>query len=70
MTIDTQPPNIFDAALPTLSYEDAAGPEEAHHLIRQARQQSPIALGAFGPEVLTHDLVRTVLRDSRFAMPQ
>jgi cytochrome P450 len=27
-------------------------------------------LGPFGPEVLTHDLVRTVLRDSRFVMPQ
>ena len=44
-------------------------PDDAHRLIRQARQQAPIALGPHGPEVLTYDLVRTVLRDPRFRMP-
>ncbi len=31
------------------------------------RSQSPIALGPYGPEVLSYDHVHTVLRDSRFA---
>ncbi|MGZ8777992.1 MAG: cytochrome P450, partial [Mycobacterium sp.] len=55
---------------PTTAYEHAEHPAEAHELIRQARQQGPIAMGPHGPEVLTYDLVRTVLRDDRFAMPK
>src|SRR6188472_3661762 len=70
MTIDTRSPSVFDAALPTIAYHDAPNPAEAHHLIGQARQLAPIALGPYGPELLTYDLVRTVLRDSRFVMPQ
>ena len=70
MTLDTHTPSVFDAALPTISYENAPDPEEAHRIIGQARRRSPIAMGPYGPEVLTYDLVRTVLRDSRFAMPQ
>jgi cytochrome P450 len=70
MTIDTKASSVVDAALPTISYEDAPGPEEAHRIIRRVRQRSPIAMGPYGPEVLTYDLVRTVLRDTRFAMPQ
>jgi hypothetical protein len=31
--------------------------------------RAPIALGSHGPEVLTYDLVRTVLRDPRFRVP-
>jgi len=56
--------------LPTIAYEHAQNPAEAHELIRQARLQGPIALGPHGPEVLSYDLVRTVLRDDRFAMPK
>jgi cytochrome P450 len=56
--------------LPTIAYEHAQSPEEAHELIRKARQQGPIAMGPHGPEVLSYDLVRTVLRDDRFAMPK
>jgi cytochrome P450 len=70
MTIDTPAASAFAAALPTISYEDAPGPDEAPRIIRHARQQSPIALGPYGPEVLTYDLARTVLRDTRFTMPQ
>lgn len=62
MTIDMQ--------IPAISYEDAPDPETAHRILREARQRSPIAMSPYGPEVLTYDLVRTVLRDSRFAMPQ
>src|SRR4029078_12049978 len=56
--------------LPTIAYEHAQSPDEAHALIRQARQQGPIAMGPRGPEVLSYDLVRTVMRDDRFAMPK
>jgi cytochrome P450 len=73
MTVDIQSTNVrsvWDVALPPIAYHDSQDPAEVHRLIRQARQQSPIALGPFGPEVLTYDLVRTVLRDSRFVMPQ
>jgi cytochrome P450 len=62
MTIDTE--------LPTIAYEHAERPEQAHELIRQAVRHGPIAMGPHGPEVLTYDLVRTVLRDDRFVMPK
>jgi cytochrome P450 len=68
--IDTSSTSIFDAGLPPIAYEHADTPEEAHRLIRQARGQGPIALGPHGPEVLSHELVRTVLRDPRFRMPK
>ena len=45
MTIDTHTPSVFDAALPTISYENAPDPEEAHRIIGQARRRSPIAMG-------------------------
>ncbi|MGO9510774.1 MAG: cytochrome P450 [Mycobacterium sp.] len=61
---------VFDAGLPTLAYEHLDDPAEAHRLIAEARGQSPIAIGVHGPELLTYELVRTVLRDSRFRVPQ
>jgi cytochrome P450 len=70
MTIDTTrpaAPSVFDAGLPPLNYLAMRDPEDAHRAIADARRQAPIALGALGPEVLTHDLVRSVLRDPRFA---
>ena len=69
MTIDTTPaavPSVFDAGLPSLDYLNFTDPEDAHRAIADARRQAPIALGAFGPEVLTYDLVRGALRDQRF----
>jgi cytochrome P450 len=63
-------PTINELALPTIAYDDADTIDEVHEVIRQAREQSPFALGPHGPEVLTYDLVRTVLRDSRFTMPR
>lgn len=69
MTAAAHPNNVFDIALPTIAYHGIQDPEAGHHAIRQAREQAPIAVGAFGPEILTYELVRTVLRDSRFAMP-
>jgi cytochrome P450 len=70
MTIDTLRPSIFDIAWPTFAYQDSPHPDQAHNIIRRARRQAPIAIGPYGPEVLSYDLVRTVLRDSRFAMPR
>ncbi|KZS62413.1 cytochrome [Mycobacterium kansasii] len=63
-------PSVFEADLPSLAYRDARSPEEAHHLIRQAREQAPIAMGLLGPEILSYELVRSVLIDSRFTVPK
>lgn len=62
-------PSVFDAGLPSIDYEHTQDPEEAHAIIRRAREQAPIALGAHGPEFLTYELVHTVLRDPRFSPP-
>ena len=70
MTIDTLSPSIFDMSWPSFAYHDVADPDQAHRIIRRAQRQAPIAMGPYGPEVLSYDLVRTVLRDSRFAMPR
>jgi hypothetical protein len=73
MTVDTirsSCPNIFDAGLSTIAYHNAPNPDDAHRIIRRPWQQAPIALGPHGPEMLTYDRVRTVLRDPRFCMPR
>jgi len=62
-------PSVFDAGLPLIEYQHLTDPDEAHARIAEARRQSPVALGPYGPEVLRYDLVHTVLRDPRFAMP-
>jgi cytochrome P450 len=69
VTVDTVRPKVFDAGLPMVDYLDAQ-PDEAHDIIGWARRQAPIALGPYGPEILGYDLVRAVLRDPRFRMPQ
>jgi cytochrome P450 len=53
-----------------IDYEHTRNPEEAHAIIREARQHAPIALGPHGPELLTYELVRTVLHDPRFRVPR
>jgi cytochrome P450 len=63
-------PSVFGAGLPVIDYEQAQSPEEAHEIICEARRQASIALGPHGPEVLTYELVRAVLRDPRFRVPQ
>ncbi len=69
MTVTVHPPSIFDLALPPIAYHEATDPAEVHRLIGEARALGPVAMGPYGPEVLTYDLVRGVLRDSRFAIP-
>src|SRR6476619_1956586 len=63
-------PSVFEADLPTVDYELASSPAEAHRNLRKALEQAPIALGAHGPEILSYELVRTTLRDSRFQVPR
>lgn len=63
-------PTVFEAGLPTLEYQHLTDPWEAHARIAAARAESPIAIGPYGPEILRYDLVHSVLRDPRFAMPR
>ena len=65
-TLTSDCPSVFDAGLPTFNYHQLTDPDEAHRVIARARAQAPIAIGPYGPEVLTYELVRTVLRDDRF----
>jgi cytochrome P450 len=69
MTTTAHLPSVFDAALPYLDHYAASCPDEGHRAIAEARAIACIALGPYGPEMLSYELVRTVLRDSRFAMP-
>lgn len=59
----------INIALPTLVYEDDRNPDKVHEALAAAQRQGPIARGPYRPEVLSYDLVRTVLRDSRFVIP-
>ncbi len=56
--------------MPTLFYGPECTPNEFRAAIAEARRHGPIALGQYGPEVLSYELVRTVLRDSRFVNPK
>jgi cytochrome P450 len=63
-------PNVFDAGLPILAYDQLDDPEAAHRIIAQAQSEAPIAIGTHGPEILSDQLVRSVLRDPRFRVPK
>jgi cytochrome P450 len=69
MTVDAASPSVFDAGLPTLDYDLTTTLAELYPRLLAAQQKAPIAVGPFGPEVLSYELVRTVLRDSRFQIP-
>jgi cytochrome P450 len=68
--VDAMTSEITDIALPTIVCKDDPTPDEFHAALATAQRLGPIAFGAFGPEVLSYDLVRAVLRDSRFVIPQ
>ena len=59
-------PSVFEAGLPVFGYDHLTDPDEALRVIADTRRLTPIAIGPYGPEVLSYDLVRTVLRDNRF----
>ena len=69
MTTDTTNPSVFDAGLPVLSYDFTDTPQDIYPQFHAAQQTAPIALGPIGPEVLSYELARTVLRDPRFVVP-
>jgi cytochrome P450 len=60
--------SVFDAGLPTIAYHGVTDPDEAHRVIADASRQGPLALGPYGPEVLTYEMMRSVLRDPRFGI--
>jgi cytochrome P450 len=69
MALGTATPSVFDGGLPTLDYDLNTTPAQVYPQFLAAQQQASIALGPFGPEVLSYELVRAVLRDSRFQIP-
>src|ERR1700752_527381 len=69
MTVGTAPASVFDADLPTLTYDAEETPAEVYPRIQDAQRLAPIAMGPYGPEVLSYHLVRSVLRDTRFQIP-
>jgi cytochrome P450 len=68
-TIGLRCPTVFEADLPSVAYEEASSPDEAHRNLRKALEQGPIAMGPHGPEILSYELVHTTLRDHRFCPP-
>lgn len=69
MTISSAAPNVFDSGLPTFSYGLDATPHDVIDDLRLAQSQAPIAIGPLGPEILSYELAREMLRDNRFRMP-
>lgn len=69
MTATTGAPSVFEAGLPTLEYDPTESPHDVCDRIRAAQQQRPIAIGPFGPEILSYELARSILRDTRFVIP-
>lgn len=69
MTVGAAPPSVFEADLPTLSYEPEETPAQVYPRLREAQRRASVAMGPHGPEVLSYHLVRSVLRDPRFQIP-
>jgi cytochrome P450 len=69
VTVDAARPSVFDAGPPTLSYDLTDTPQQIYPQFQAAQQKAPICLGPIGPEVLSYELARTVLRDPRFVIP-
>lgn len=69
MTVGAAPPSVFEADLPTLSYNPEETPAQVYPRLRAAQRRAPVAIGPHGPEVLSYHLVRSVLRDPRFHIP-
>lgn len=69
MAVGTAPASVFDADLPMLGYGAEETPAEVYPRLQAAQLQAPVAIGPFGPEVLSYPMVRSVLRDTRFQIP-
>lgn len=62
-------PNVLDAGLPTFTYDFTATPHDILNDVRTAQSRAPIAIGPLGPEILSYELARDILRDNRLRMP-
>ena len=69
MLKESTSPSVFDAGLPVLEYDATATPAQVNPQLQAAQRLAPIALGPLGPELISYELARTVLRDSRFQVP-
>ena len=69
MNASSTAPNVFDAGLPTFTYGLDATPHDILDDVRLAQSRAPIAIGPLGPEILTYNLAREILRDNRFRLP-
>lgn len=69
MTVTSAASNVFDAGLPSFDYGLTATPHDILEDVRAAQARAPIAIGPFGPEILSYELSREILRDSRFRLP-
>jgi cytochrome P450 len=69
MATDTASVNVFDADLPTLTYDVTEPPFDVFIRLREAQRQSPVVMGPVGPEVLSYEFARGILRDTRFIIP-
>lgn len=61
--------SVFDADLPAIDYSLTAAPHDVLEEVRQAQARAPIAIGPLGPEILSYELTREILRDNRFRLP-
>jgi len=69
MAVATAPANVFGADLPELAYGDEETPAEVYPRLQAAQRQAPVAMGPHGPEALSYQLARSILRDTRFQIP-
>lgn len=69
MSVNSPAPNVFDAGLPVVDYDLTAAPHDVLDGLRLARSRAPIAIGPLGPEILSYELTREILRDNRFRLP-
>lgn len=70
MTVGAAAVQLFDADLPTLNYSADENPAQVYPRFREAQEQAPVAIGPYGPEVLSYQMARALLRDKRFQVPQ
>lgn len=69
MAVTSTAPGVFDADLPTFGYSFTATPHDIFDDVRAAQSRAPIAIGPLGPEILSYELSREMLRDNRFRLP-
>jgi cytochrome P450 len=69
MAVGTVLTSVFDAGLPVLAYDVTESPALVYPRIQAVQRQAPIAMGPYCPELVSHELVRAVLRDPRFQVP-